>query len=575
MKKNGFFPRIPRRNLIRIVAVCLLIIILAGIGSAASRNGSIAENPCNEPGAPEHCIPPSYWMNTGTYTTPVEFPAPSPVWSETIGEYQARAEISGDGKYIIAGSDTGTLRMYDRSGKVLWTVSSPNSSVYAVAISRDGDHVAASFSDPTRSSDENEWQIRFFDRAGKPLWTYSNGSALFTLAVAAGSSPIVAAGGSPVILLDGNGHLVSSQPSEIPAAVWDVTVSDDGEFIAAAIDFGWRTRQGEIMVMDRNGSTVVKFPTAYQASAVRTDRHGETFTAVDDYRLYSFFRNGTQAWNFSSSPPFRSVAMTPDGNGIVAGSQYFVRFFDKTGTQLWNFQDPGYFYDVGISEDGAMVVAGGDDGVYVFEKNGDLRWHFPTLNFVSEVSVSDSGDYFAAGTSGTVMFFNRWGNATVIEPVQPTGIQSIPTTHEIPRSQTTQPAPLSLFVLFFAIGASVLLVFRKKRKNSRLSSPVMCSPKKSTLPGSAAGYPIVYHSANIFQRRDRIFPLLVALPGPYPHQKPFACPGINRITGLRNNRAVRSLGVEYRTCRGKKCIMRSSIDDALLPRPFQGKPDID
>lgn len=467
MKNDGFFPRISRRKCWGILAVCLFIIIFPGIGSAATRNGSIAEidNPCNETGVPEHCIPPSYWTNAGNSTTTEEFPAPSPLWSDTIGEYQTLVGISGDGKYIIAGSDTGALRMYDRSGKVLWTYSSPNSSVYAVAISGDGEHVAASFSDPTRPSNENEWQIWFFDKTGNPLWIYANRSALFTLAMTSGSGPIVAAGGSPLILLDGNGHLVSSWPSGFFTAVRDVTISDDGEFMAAAIDLGWRTRQGEIVVMDRTGSTVIKFPTAYQASAVRTDRHGETFTAIDDYRLYSFFRNGTQAWNFSSSPPFRSVAMTPDGNGIVAGSQYFVRFFNKTGTQLWNFQTRGYFHDVAVSDDGSVIVAGGDDGVYVFEKNGDLRWRFPTQKFVSDVSVSDSGDYFVAGTSGKVMFFNRWGNATVTEPVQPTRIPSIPTTQTIPPSQRTQPTPLSLFVPFAAIGASVLLVFMKKRKN--------------------------------------------------------------------------------------------------------------
>ena len=29
-----------------------------------------------------------------------------------------------------------------------------------------------------------------------------------------------------------------------PAGVWDVTASDDGEFIAAAVDLGWRIPMG-------------------------------------------------------------------------------------------------------------------------------------------------------------------------------------------------------------------------------------------------------------------------------------------------------------------------------------------
>ncbi|MFY9800252.1 MAG: PQQ-binding-like beta-propeller repeat protein [Methanoregula sp.] len=467
MKNKGFFLPVACRKFIGIAAVCLSIILCAGVGSAVSQNWSVAgtEYPCNGTGTPDHCIPPSYWMNATTCTTLERLWGPSLLWSDTIGEYQTRVGISGDGSSIIAGSDTGTLRMYDRSGNVLWTVSPPNTSVYAVVISDDGDHVAASFSDPTKSSDENEWQVRFFDRAGNLLWTYSNRSSLFTLAVTSGSSPVVAAGGSSLILLDENGHPVSSQPPGVHGAVWDVTSSGDGEFIAAAVDLGWRTRTGEIVVTDRNGSTVVKFPTAYQASAVRSDRHGEIFTAVDDYRLYSFYRNGTSAWNFSSSPPFRSLTMTPDGNWIVAGSQYFVRFFNKTGTQLWNYQGRGYFSTIGISDDGSMVVAGGSDGVYVLGNRGVLRWSFPTQKFVSGVSVSGSGEYFAAGTSGTVMFFNGGGNATVTDPVQPAGILPVPTTYSIPGSLSTQPASLSVFVLFCAIGVSVLLLSRGKREN--------------------------------------------------------------------------------------------------------------
>jgi WD40 repeat protein len=280
------------------------------------------------------------------------------------------------------------------------------------------------------------------------------------------NSPIIAAGGSSLILLDLNGRPVSSQPPGVHGAVLDVTSSGDGEYIAAAVDLGWRTRRGEIVVTDRNGSPVVNFPTAYQASAVRSDRHGEIFTAVDDYRLYSFYRNGTAAWNFSGSPPFRSLAMTPDGNGIVTGSQYFVRYFNKSGAQLWSFQNRGYFSDVGISDDGSVVVAGGFDGLYVFSDHGDLRWHFPTQTHVSDVAVSENGDYFVAGTSGAVMFFNRWGNATVIEPDPLKVTKSIPATYNVPEPEKTQTAPLPLFVLFFAIGTSAFLVYRKRRKIS-------------------------------------------------------------------------------------------------------------
>ena len=86
-----------------ISAVFLIFIIFGGIGAAANPDGSIAkeEDPCKSTGSPENCIPPSYRMNSRPDTTRNELLHPFFIWSDPIGEYYARAGISGDGNISL------------------------------------------------------------------------------------------------------------------------------------------------------------------------------------------------------------------------------------------------------------------------------------------------------------------------------------------------------------------------------------------------------------------------------------------------------------------------------------------
>ena len=125
MKNTTFFNGIFPGKIAGIPAIFLIFIIFGSIVTAVGPDRNIEEmgDHCNGTGAPEHCIPPSYWLNSMTSPVTKEFPAPSLLWSDPIGEYYAHVGMSGEGNFVIAGSDTGTLRMYDRSGKILWALS--------------------------------------------------------------------------------------------------------------------------------------------------------------------------------------------------------------------------------------------------------------------------------------------------------------------------------------------------------------------------------------------------------------------------------------------------------------------
>ena len=65
----------------------------------------------------------------------------------------------------------------------------------------------------------------------------------------------------------------------------------DGMYGAAPVDLGWRTRKGKIVVIDRNGSQILDFPTKSQGVGVAISDNGIVDCwCIDDYNLYSFFR---------------------------------------------------------------------------------------------------------------------------------------------------------------------------------------------------------------------------------------------------------------------------------------------
>lgn len=321
-----------------------------------------------------------------------------PIWSDRIGEYRVLVDCSDDGKYVVAGSDSGVLRMYTDLGKIIWTYTSIGTSFSSVSVSGDGQIVTAN--------------SLVFDNGGNLLTNINNSGSLVRTAVSRNGETIVSSGTNGLNIFDPEGNILGKDVE--PGAIWDVAVSGDGMYGAAPVDLGWQTRKGKIVVIDRNGSKVVDYPTMSQGVGVAISRNGSSIIGIDDYNLYSLFRNGTLRWSFASSPPFRDVAITPDGRYIVAGSQYYLRFFNETGSLLWQNQDAGYVYSVAISEDGNYIIAGSADQIRLFDKSGNLLWRYD--HGASQVAASKDGNYFVAGSSTEIKFFNRFGTTNFVEP---------------------------------------------------------------------------------------------------------------------------------------------------------------
>jgi hypothetical protein len=369
----------------------------------------------------------------------------SPLWSDTLGNYSVLVAVSDDGSSVIAGSDGGILKMYDKTGKIIWTYTSVGTSFSSVSISGDGQIVTAN--------------SLVFDHEGNLLTKINNSDSVGRTAVSRNGEMIVSSGTNRFNMFDLEGNILGKDVE--PGAIWDVAISGDGLYGAAPVDLGWQTRKGKIVVIDRNGSKIVDYPTMSQGIGIAISSNGSSIVGIDDYNLYSLFRNGTLRWNFSSSPPFRDVAITPDGRYIVAGSQHYLRFFNGTGSLLWQNQEPGYVYSVATSEDGEYIIAGSEDQVRLFDKSGNLIWRYS--EGANHVTASKNGDFFAVGTKKEIKFFDKWGSATIINEPAPTILNLTPPDTFPAQQPTTIFSPVPSWLAILAIFCISIVVILQKR----------------------------------------------------------------------------------------------------------------
>jgi hypothetical protein len=372
----------------------------------------------------------------------------SPMWSDTLGNYSVLVACSDDGSFVAGASDGGLMRMYDKTGKPLWNYEDNGTSITSVSISGDGEIVTAN--------------SLVLDHQGNLLTNINNSASVIRTAVSRNGETIVSSGTNQLNIFDPEGNFLGKDVEQ--GTIWDVAISSDGMYGAAPVDLGWQTRKGKIVVIDRNGSKVVDYPTMSQGVGVAISRDGSSIVGIDDYNLYSLFRNGTLRWSFASSPPFRDVAMTPDGKYIVAGSQYYLRFFNETGSLLWQNQESGYVYSVAISESGDYIIAGSSDQVRLFDKSGSLLWRYD--HGASHVAASKNGEYFAVGTNQEIMYFNKWGNSIVIdEPNVPVKSSYPNSSSSVAMPSTPKPTPLSFIVVIGALFCIGILASFQKNQN--------------------------------------------------------------------------------------------------------------
>lgn len=377
-----------------------------------------------------------------------------PIWSDRIGEYRVLVDCSDDGRYVVAGSDSGMLRMYTDGGKILWTYQAPEKSIMAVAISGDGESVAAAFFDPLAPSQNAGGEVLYYNRSGERLWRYYTGSTVHRIAVDTKGETILASGDSTLYLFNKTGSVRINFP--LNGTAWGIALSGDGSVGVA----GSERVRGEIFVTDTNGTALWSYPTTSGMRAVDISGNGESIAGVDRYHLYWFNQNRTPSWQYNSSPAFRAIAVSSDGEYGAAGSQYYLRFFNRTGSLLWKYEDSGDVGGVALSANGSEIIAGMSGGTILFDRSGTILWKYGKGSMY--VAASKDGNYFVAGSSSEINFFNRFGTMKVIEPVVADTIAE-PSVEMTGLMPTSKPAPISEILPIFAICCGAISAFAQRK----------------------------------------------------------------------------------------------------------------
>jgi len=334
-----------------------------------------------------------------------------PVWNYEIEEKEPYSQVwsvslSSDGAYAATGSIDNMVRLFDRSGNLLWSHETEGQ-VRSVSISSDADYIAAG------SQDNN---VYFFDRMGNLLWSYETRHTVPTISISS-NGDYVAAGSEDrkVYLFDKYGSLLWSYEAE--EGIECVSISSGGDYITAG---SWDRK---VYLIDKVGTLLWYYETGDRVPTVSISSDGSYVVAGShDSRVYFFDRNGNLLWDYETRWIVAGISISSDGMYIaVASLDAYVYFFDREGTLLWEYNTELAVFGVSISSDGSYVAVGSCNfNFYLFNRSGSCLW-YKTGSDVMSVSISSNGAYIVAGSDDhNVYFFS-----STLPPIKTTKVPSV------------------------------------------------------------------------------------------------------------------------------------------------------
>jgi len=204
--------------------------------------------------------------------------------------------------------------------------------------------------------------------------------------------------------------------------VHDVSLSDDGEYLAASTErFVYLFSKNSPVPLWNfcKQCTPPKISMGEHTAAV-ISADGKYVAAVLKNTLYFFSReNNTPLWSADISCNAVGMAISEHGEYVSAGvsncgeNGNSIFFFGKNGTQLWKYQtknegyaNSGEVYAPAMTPDGkyvAMSTGCPDRRGYLFSNDGKMLYRSEPLQRdapVHESAISDDGKYIAYGTDG-------------------------------------------------------------------------------------------------------------------------------------------------------------------------------
>ncbi len=326
---------------------------------------------------------------------------PTPLWFYNTGEAVYSVAISPDGQYIAAGTQDRVLLWNRNSSTPLWSFYTGDF-VYAVTFSSDGNYIASAGGILDHPGDLYLWHRT----SATPIWNFTGAGNFASVAISTDATYLTAG--------DRLSNELCFWKTDNTTPLWtytatdgnweDVALSADGMYLAACDGF---FHDYVYLFNTSNSDPVWSYHCGADVWSVDITPDGEYITAASkDQKVYLWDQSSNNTlWNYTTNHEVGPVSISDDGAYIAAGSvDTNVYFFENpNSTPQWAYSTEGIIrppQSVAISANGQFIAAGSaDSAIYFFGRdNSTPRWNYSTsLGTIQSVALSDSGLYLVAG----------------------------------------------------------------------------------------------------------------------------------------------------------------------------------
>lgn len=334
--------------------------------------------------------------------------------------------------------DNNEIVLLDKNGKEIWSYQTGKAWVEDVAISKDGNYIAAVTS----------FYIYLFSKdSNKPLWSFCKKCQIPSFVSEAARGIAISADGSYIAAnLDDILYFFRKESNEplwtsiIASSAIGVDMSDNGDVIAAGTSNTGDERGQKLLIFDKEGNKLREYKAPdvvqgqtgdfYQPDVTPDGKYVAISTGCPDRRAYLFSGKGELLFRsemLTEDTPVHKSAISDDGNLIAysldhqAGKELLI-LFDNKGNKLWSFSSNDYEAKaVSISNDGNYIAIGTDAGhIYFFSKNSNKPlWEFSVGGYTPQIADmkfnSDGSLLTAGGATKKVYLFSKNSNKPLWE----------------------------------------------------------------------------------------------------------------------------------------------------------------
>ncbi|MEK6905106.1 MAG: WD40 repeat domain-containing protein [Nanoarchaeota archaeon] len=270
--------------------------------------------------------------------------------------------------------DNNEIILLDKTGKEVWSYPTGRDWVEGVAISKEGNYIAAV---------TNFYIYLFSKESNKPLWSFCKECEIPSVVFGNFRGIALSADGSYIVgNLDDNLYFFKKESNtplwtkNIESNAIGIDLSDDGNIIAMGV--GNAGEKGDkIFIFDREGNKLGEYRAShpeyeqsgnfYQPDVTPDGKYVSATTGCPDRRAYLFSGQGKLL--FRSEPltidsPVHKAAISDDGSLIAYSADHqqgkeIAFLFNNQGKKIWSFssQDDSTARAVSISGDGNFSPA--------------------------------------------------------------------------------------------------------------------------------------------------------------------------------------------------------------------------